>query len=65
MNSKSSVNNYHDVFRGGGYLHLIGSEINVVEKDEAEHEVSNYVTHRVRVQNWDTIDVPYCIHVSK
>ena len=65
LKSKSSVNNYHDVFRSGGYLHPIGSGINAVEEDEAEQEVPNYVTHGVRVQNWVTIDVPSCIHVSK
>ena len=65
MNSKSTVNSYPDVFRNGGYLHPFGSGINVVEEDEAEQEVSNYVTHGVRVQNWVTIDVPSCIQVSK
>ena len=65
LKSKSSVNSYHDVFRSGGYLHPIGSGINAVEEDEAEQEVPNYVTHGVRVQNWVTIDVPSCIHVSK
>ena len=65
MKSKSTVNSYQDVFRSGGYLYPIGSGINVVEEDEAEQEVPNYVTHGVRVQNWVTIDVPSCIHVSK
>ena len=65
LKSKSTVNNYHDVFRSGGYLHPIGSGINVVEEDEAEQEVPNYVKHGVRVQNWVTIDVPSCIHISK
>ena len=36
LKSKSSVNSYHDVFFSGGYLHPIGSGINVVEEDEAE-----------------------------
>ena len=65
LKSKSSVNSYHDVFRSGGYLHPIGSGINVVEEDEVEQEVSNYVTHGVRVQNRVTIDAPSCIHISK
>ena len=65
LKSKSNVNSYHDVFRSGGYLHPIDSGINDVEEDEAEQEVLNYVTHGVRVQNWVTIDVPSCIHVSK
>ena len=64
LKSKSSVNSYHDVFCSGGYFHPIGSGINVVEEDEAEQEVPNYVTHEVRVQNWVTIDIPSCIHVS-
>ena len=51
LKSKSSVNNYQDVFCSGGYLHPIGSGINVVEDDEAEQEVSNYMTHGVRVHN--------------
>ena len=59
------MNSYQDVFLSGGYLHPIGYGINVVEEDEAEQEVSNYVTHRVRVQKWVTIDIPSCIHVSK
>ena len=62
---KSSMNSYHDVFRSEGYLHLIGSGVNVVEEDEVEQEAPNYVTHGVRVQNWVTIDVPSCIHISK
>ena len=65
LKSKSTMKSYHDVFHSGGYLHLIGSGINVVEEDEAEQEVPNYVTHGVRVQNWVTIDVPSCIHISK
>ena len=32
LNLKSSVNSYHDVFRSRGYLHPIGSGINVVEE---------------------------------
>ena len=47
LKSKSSVNNYHDVFCSEGYLHLIFSGINAIEEDEAEQEVPNYVTHRV------------------
>ena len=50
LNSKSTVNSYHDVFRSRGYLHPIGSRINVVEEDEVQ-EVLNYVTHGVQVQN--------------
>ena len=65
LKSKSSMNGYQDFFRSGGYLHPIGSGMNDVEEDEAEQEVPNYVTHGVRVQNWVTIDVPSCIHVSK
>ena len=65
LKSNSPVNSYHDVFRGRGYLYPIGSGINAVEEDEAEQEVSNFVTHGVRVQNWVTIDVPSCIHISK
>ena len=65
LKSNSSVKSYHDVFHSGGYLHPIGSGINAVEEDEAEQEVPNHVMHGVRVQNWVTIDVPSCIHVSK
>ena len=64
LKSKSTVNSYQDVFRSGGYLHPIDSGINAVEEDEAEQEVLNYVTHGVCVQNWVTIDVPSCMHVS-
>ena len=59
------MSSYHDVFRSGGYFHLTDSRINVVEEDEAEQEMPNYVTHGVRVQNWVTFDVPSCIHISK
>ena len=65
LKPKSNINSYHDIFRSGGYLHPIGSGINDVEEDEAEQEVPNYVSHGVRVQNWVTINVPSCIHVSK
>ena len=51
LKSKSSMNSYQDIFRSEGYLHPIGSGINVVEEDETEQEVPNYVTHGVQVQN--------------
>ena len=59
------MSNYHNVFRNGGYLHPTDYGVNVVEEDEAEQEMPNYVTHGVRFKNWVTIDVPSCIHVSK
>ena len=65
LKSKSTMSSYHDVFRSGGYLHPTDSGVNAVEEDEAEQEMPNYVTHGVRVQNWVTIDVPSCVHVSK
>ena len=65
MKPKSVVGKYQDIFCSGGYLHPTVSGINAVVEDEAEQEMSNYVTHRVRVQNWITIDVPSCIHISK
>ena len=64
MKLKSAAGKYQDIFRSGGYLHPNVSEINAIEEDEAEPEMPNYVTHGVRVQNWITIDVPSCIHVS-
>ena len=65
LKSKSTVSSYHDVFCSGGYLHPTDYGINAVEEDEAEKEMPNYVTHEVRVQNWVTIDIPSCIHISK
>ena len=65
MKLKSAAGKYQDIFRSGGYLHPTVSRINAIVEDETEQERSNYVTHRVRVQNWMTIDVPSCIHVSK
>ena len=65
MKPKSAANKYQDIFHGGGYLHPTISRINAIVEDEAEQEMPKYVTHRVRVQNWITIDVPSCIHVSK
>ena len=47
LKSKSYVNSYQDVFRSRGYLHPIGSGINAIEEDEAEQEVTNYVTQGV------------------
>ena len=65
MKTKSTVGKYQDIFRSGGYLHPTVSGINAIVEDEADPEIPNYVTHRVRVQNWIIIDVPSCIHVSK
>ena len=65
MKSKSVAGKYQDIFHSGGYLHPIVFEINAIVEDEAKPEMPNYVTHRFRVQNWITIDVPSCIHVSK
>ena len=65
MKSKSAAGKYQDIFGSGGYLHPNVSRINSIVEDEVEAEMPNYVTHRVRIQNWITIDVPSCIHVSK
>ena len=62
---KSAAGKYQDIFRSGGYLYPTVSRINAIMEDEVEQEMSNHVTHRVMVQNWITIDVPSCIHVSK
>ena len=65
MKPKSAVGWYQYIFRSGGYLHPTVSRINAIVEDEAEEEMTNYVTHGVRFQNWITIDVLSCIHVSK
>ena len=51
LKSYSTMSSYHDVFRSGGYLHPTDSGINVVEEDESETEMPNYVMHGFRVQN--------------
>ena len=51
MKLKSVAGKYHDIFRSGGYLHPAVSGINAIMEDEAEPEMPNYVTHKVRVQN--------------
>ena len=65
MKPKSASGKYQDSFCSGGYLHPAIFGINAIMEDEAEPKMPNYVTHGVRVQNWITIDVPSCIHVSK
>ena len=65
MKPKSTAGRYQDIFRSGDYLHPTVARINAIVEDEAEQKMPNYVTHGVRVQNWITIDVPSCIHVSK
>ena len=65
MKLKSAAGNYQGIFRRGGYLHSNVSKINAIVEDEAEPKLPNYVRHGARVQNWITIDVPSCIHVSK
>ena len=65
LKSKSTVSSYQYIFHSGGYLHPTVSRINAIMEDEEEQEMSNYVTPGVRVQNWVTIDVPSCIHISK
>ena len=65
MKPKFAACKYQDIFHSGGYLHPTVSEINAIVEDEAEQEMENYVTHRVRVKNWITSDVPSCMHVSK
>ena len=64
MKLKSSASHYQDIFRRGGYLHPSVFGINAIVEDEAEQEMSNYVTRRVKVQSCITIDVPSCIDVS-
>ena len=56
MKLKSAAGKYQVIFRSGGYLHFTVSGINAIMEDEAEPEM---------LQNWVTIDVPSCIHVSK
>ena len=65
MKPKTVAGKYQDIFRSRGYLHLTVFAINATVEDEAEPKMANYVMHGVRVQNWITIDVPSCIHVSK
>ena len=65
LKSKSTMSSNHDVFHSGGYLHPTVSGVNVIEEDEEDQEVPNYVTPIVRIQNWVTYDIPSCIHVSK
>ena len=65
MKPKFAAGRYQDIFHSGGYLHMTVSRINAIVEDEAEQEMPNYMTHIFRVQNWITIDVPSCIHVSK
>ena len=65
MKPKSTAGRYQDMVCSGGYLNLTVSRINTIVEDEAEQEMPNYVTHEVRVQNWITIDILSCIHVSK
>ena len=65
LKSKSTMNSYHDVFRRGGYLHPTDSDVNAIKEDGVEQEMPNHVTHGVRVQNWFTIDIPSCTHISK
>ena len=65
MKSKTSADKYLDIFRSRGFLHPIVSGINAIMEGETNPEMPNYVTHRVRVQNWITIDAPSCIHVPK
>ena len=65
MKSKSTLGKYQDIFRSGGYLNPTVPRINAILEGESEQEMSNCVTHGVIVQNWITIDVPSCIHISK
>ena len=65
MKMKSALGKYQDIFHSRGYLHPTVPRINVIVEDEEEHEMLNYVTRGIRVQNWVTIDVPSCIYVSK
>ena len=65
LKPKTALGKYQDIFHNGGYLHPIFSRINATVVDEEEQEMSNYVTHEVRVQNLVTIHVHSCIHVSK
>ena len=62
---KYALGKYQDIFHSGGYLHPYASKINAILEGESEPGMLNYVTHGVRVQNWITIDVPSCIHISK
>ena len=65
MKLKSALGKYQDIFRSRGYLHPTVSRINAIVEGEAEQEMPDYVTDGVIVQNWITIDVPSCIHISK
>ena len=65
MKPKSALGKYQDIFHIGGYLHPTFPRIIAILEGESEQEMPNYVTHGVRVQNWITIDVPSCSHISK
>ena len=65
VNPNLALSKYQDIFHSAGYLHPTTPKINAILEDESEHEMSNFVTYGVRVQNWITVDVPSCIHISK
>ena len=65
LKPKSVFIKYQDIFHSTGYLHPTTSKINAILEDEPGKAMPNFVTHRVRVHNWITIDVPSCIHISK
>ena len=49
MKPKTALGKYQDIFHSGGYLHSNVPKVNVILEDEEEQEMSNYVTHGVRV----------------
>ena len=65
LKPKSAFSKYQDIFHSAGYLHSTTLKINAILEDEPGQEMPNFVTHRVRVHNWITIDVLSCIHISK
>ena len=49
MKLKLALGKYQSIFHSGGYLYPIVPRINAIVEDEAENEMSNYVTHGIRV----------------
>lgn len=61
----SNVRPFNDIFRSGGFINMMSSEVDAMLGDKPEDEGLSFVTPGVVVKNWTTVNIPSCTHISK
>lgn len=50
------------LFQSGGFIHY--PEVDAILEEQAEPDRAGFVSHQ-RINNWTSVDIPSCLHISK